>query len=245
MKPKDLTLIVPTKNEALNIHHFMASVPQSIKMIIVDASIDGTVDIIKKMNRENVCLIKDEGNIACARQLGAETAETDWLIFSDADVVFAGNYFGMLRGIHPGPPVAGLAGAKLSQRRYRVYYRLFSQWLRFCCAVGVPAASGSNMLVRRRALMEVGGFDRRLTCNEDTDLFWRLHRSGYPVMYEPRLKVFEFDHRRLDRGLGRKTFHSLLRCALLVCGFRSVLRSTDWGYWQNRLDNSLKVDLPN
>jgi GT2 family glycosyltransferase len=245
MKREELTLIVPTKNEALNIRRFMASVPESVATIIVDASTDGTDDVIENMNRKKVRIIKDEGNIAGARQLAAEAAATEWLIFSDADVIFAEDYFEVLRRIHPGPCVAGLAGAKLSRRRYRLYYRFFSQWLRFCCAVGVPAASGSNMLVRRSALMAVGGFDRRLTCNEDTDLFWRLHRSGYPVMYEHRLKVFEFDHRRLDRGLGRKTLHSLLRCALLVCGCRSVLRGSDWGYWRNRLDHSPKVDLPN
>jgi hypothetical protein len=149
----------------------------------------------------------------------------------------------MLRQIHPRPSVGGLAGAKLSRCRYRTYYRIFSQWLRFCCAVGVPAASGSNMLVRRSALREVGGFDQRLSCNEDTDLIWRLHRNGYRTVYECRLNVFEFDHRRLDRGLGRKTLHSLLRCALLVCGCRSVLRGNDWGYWANNIDDSMKTEL--
>jgi glycosyltransferase involved in cell wall biosynthesis len=64
---KELTLIVPTKNEAFNIRRFMASIPESVTTIIVDASTDGTDEIIEKMNRKKVHIIKDEGNIASAR----------------------------------------------------------------------------------------------------------------------------------------------------------------------------------
>lgn len=61
-----------------------------------------------------------------------------------------------------------------------------------------------------------------------------LQMNGYRIDYDPRLKVYEFDHRRLDRGILRKTFHSLSRCALLLCGLKSLLRGNDWGYWGSK-----------
>lgn len=230
----EITLIVPTKNEAHNVGRFLESIPTDIRIIIVDASSDGTGDIIRQTGRKSVRVLHDGGNIAVARQLAAENARTEWLLFSDADVLFAEGYFAALREIQPGPDHGGLVGAKLSRDRHRWYYCLFSMWLRLFCAMGIPAASGSNMLVRREALLRAGGFDRRLSCNEDSELMWRIHRHGYRIDYVGTLKVYEFDHRRLDDGVLRKTAHSLLRCALLFCGLlHGALRNHDWGYWRN------------
>ncbi len=234
MNLKHLTLIVPTKNEAQNIGAFLDSVPEEIQIIVVDDSTDHTCEIIRKKRRKAVQIIRDPGNIAAARQLAADHARTKWLLFSDADVMFAKNYFKTLRYISLREHQGGLVGAKLSRGRYRFYYRCFSKWLWLCCTLGLPGASGSNMLVCRRALMEVGGFDRRLSCNEDTELIWRLQKQGYEVDYSGKLKVFEFDHRRLDGGVLKKVTHSLVRCLLLLCGLKSVLRKDDWGYWRSK-----------
>jgi glycosyltransferase involved in cell wall biosynthesis len=230
----DLTLIVPTKNEAHNIRRFLNTIPRQVPVLIVDASSDGTEAIIRRLGRKKVHLLRDGGNIATARQLGAEKARTEWLLFTDADMLFAEDYFECLAGLRPEPRWGGIAGAKLSQDRHRAYFKLFSLGMRICCTLGLPAASGSNMLVRRRALLESGGFDLNLSCNEDSELMWRIHRHGYRVVYASGLKVFEFDHRRLDGGVARKTIHTLARCLLLFFDLMpAALRKHDWGYWRN------------
>ena len=89
----DLTLIVPTKNEAHNIHRFLEAIPPEVPILIVDASSDGTDDIIRRQDRHRIRMLRDGGNIAAARQLGAERAQTEWLLFTDADVIFADDYF--------------------------------------------------------------------------------------------------------------------------------------------------------
>jgi glycosyltransferase involved in cell wall biosynthesis len=38
MLPADITLILPTRDEARNIRQFLASVPAQIRLIVVDAS---------------------------------------------------------------------------------------------------------------------------------------------------------------------------------------------------------------
>ncbi|MBI5063686.1 MAG: glycosyltransferase [Desulfatitalea sp.] len=230
----DLTLIVPTKNEAHSIHRFLETIPADLRVVFVDASTDGTDAIIRRLGRRRIHILRDDGNIAAARQLGAERAQTEWLLFTDADVLFAADYFSTLASLQPEAHWGGIVGAKLSRRRHRSYYRLFSLGMQLCCALGVPAASGSNMLVRRRTLQAAGGFDRRLSCNEDSELMWRIRRQGCRVVYASTLQVFEFDHRRLDTGAVRKTAHSLLRCTLLFFDLlHDTLRTHDWGYWGN------------
>ena len=112
------------------------------------------------------------------------------------------------------------------------YYRTFVWGQRLLHSVGIPAATGSNLLIRRDALFDVGGFDRTLSCNEDTEVVWRIHRRGFRVDFAPDLAVFETDHRRLRRGALAKTMHSLTRCLLLYLDLMpSRWRTGDWKYW--------------
>ena len=50
----------------------------------------------------------------------------------------------------------------------------------------VPTAA---LVVRRRALEALGGFDEALTVGEDVDFVWRLVTAGWTVRYEPRATV--------------------------------------------------------
>src|SRR5262249_9430006 len=153
-----------------------------------------------------------EGNVAAARQAGAEAAHTPWLVYTDADVVFAPDYFERLIRYAPD---GALYGPKLSRDAFTGYYRWFARGQRLLPWLGVPGASGSNLVVRRQALCAVGGFDRHLICTEDSELAWRLKRRGFGVAWAGDLVVYARDHRRLRRGVGRKLAHSTLRGTLL------------------------------
>jgi GT2 family glycosyltransferase len=91
------------------------------------------------------------------------------------------------------------------------------------------------MALTRAAFEALGGFRLDLRCNEDTELFLRAGRRGLRVRYDPALVVWATDHRRLRRGLVRKSAHSLVRNALLywVCKRPALPRllEHDWGYW--------------
>jgi len=51
----------------------------------------------------------------------------------------------------------------------------------------VPALCGASVLLRRRMLEEIGGFDTRYFMYfEDVDLSWRAPRAGWRVVYTPR-----------------------------------------------------------
>ena len=231
MRIADVTIVVPARNEAENIGPFLDSIPWSIPVIVVDESDDATPRIVTARRPHDTRVIRGHGGIAACRQLGAELASTPWVLFTDADVEFHADYF---ERIAAGAPADVIYGVKLSTGEYARYYRAFAWAQRLSHAVGIPAASGSNMLVRRETLLACGGFDEQLSCNEDSELVWRIRADGGSVRLDPRLIVWARDHRRLRRGVFRKTAHSVLRCAFLRSGLLpEPLRRHDWGYWSD------------
>ncbi|WP_201091586.1 glycosyltransferase family A protein [Thiocystis minor] len=80
-------------------------------------------------------MLREPGNVTEARQRGAEVVRTDWLLFSDADVVFAPDYFVALARLHE---TTVDYGPKLSRDRYRAYYRGFALGQSLCQTCGIP-----------------------------------------------------------------------------------------------------------
>ena len=69
--------------------------------------------------------------------------------------------------------------------------------------------AGANMAFRRDILQQIGGFDEALDTGAplpgggDLDIFYRVIRAGYPLVYEPRYLVFH-QHRRDVEALRRQ-----------------------------------------
>jgi GT2 family glycosyltransferase len=225
----DLTVIVPTRNEARNMSMFLASVPDQVQLIVADSSTDHTPELVETLRPHNLTVIRQQCSVTQARQLGARAAHTRWLLFSDADVSFARDYFHRLAAY---TDYEAVYGPKLSRDHYAHYYRLIGWGQGAAHALGIPAVSGSNLLVRQDVFWDAGGFDLELACNEDSELGWRLKRRGFRVGFAPDLIVYARDHRRLHRGMVRKTLHSFVRCTLLYLNMMpAAWRSRDWGYW--------------
>ncbi|MFN8465012.1 MAG: glycosyltransferase [Caldilineaceae bacterium] len=229
MDLRELTVVVPTKNEAHNIGRFLASLPPQVQLIVVDDSSDDTAAQVTALRPSLSRVIRSTGTIARARHIGARAATTPWLLFTDADVAFAADYFDRLREINNCDAVYG---PKLSQDKHTHHYSLLSTGQQLLARTGIAAASGSNLVVKRLAWQAVGGFDTQLTCNEDSEFGWRLARSGYHIVFSPRLVVYAFDHRRLQKGVVRKSTHTIARCTLMYLNLMPRRwRYKDWGYW--------------
>lgn len=235
MRLSDLTVILPTRNEAFNIRAFLASLPDALQLVVVDASHDETRQLIRAIRPDNTLIIESTCNVVQARQLGAEAAHTPWMLFTDADVIFSLTYFGELSRLDVSDERLGLIyGAKKACDRFIAYHRWFTRGQHIFARLGIPAATGSNLIIQRRAFCEVGGFDLRLTCNEDSEIAWRVKRRGYRTLFAPGLVVYARDHRRLERGVWRKVMHSSLRCFLLYFNLLpSRWLGRDWGYWSS------------
>jgi glycosyltransferase involved in cell wall biosynthesis len=228
-----ITIVVPTKNEYSNIPGLLESLPPELQLIVLDDSSDGTDELVEELRPDNTRLVHFEGGVAHKRQVGAELAETEWVLFTDADVVFPPSYFDAL----PEHLEAdGFFGPKLSAGGHEAYYRVFSAGQALFSRLGFPAGSGSNMGMRTEALKDIGGFDLDLPCNEDTDVLFRLKQHGYELKWVPELGVLNTDHRRLRRGAAWRVCHSLVRSTLLYISlyfpFSRRWLYSSWGYWK-------------
>lgn len=76
------------------------------------------------------------------------------------------------------------------------------------CGAGSFGA-GCNMAFRREVLLKIGGFDEALDTGAplpgggDLDIFYRVIRAGYPLVYEPQYLVYH-QHRREYAKLRRQ-----------------------------------------
>lgn len=229
MNLNELSIIVPTRNEAKNISRLLQSIPSDVNLILIDASEDETGEIACRMRPEKTQIYKSSFHIAAARHLGAQLAHTSWFLFTDADINFSEDYFIKLQSL---PALDACYGPKLSKDEFVSYYGWVAIWQSIADGYRIPAVSGSNFIVRRDAYFSCGGFDPELLVNEDSELGWRIARRGFKIKYIPELIVYAHDHRRLYQGSFRKTIHSLLRCSLLYFNLMPRRwRSSDWGYW--------------
>jgi len=243
MNLTDLSIIVPTRNEARNIARLVDSIPADVTLILVDAGEDETGEIACKMRPGRTLVHKSPERISAARHIGAQLAHTPWLLFSDADIHFSEDYFKVIQAL---PVLDACYGPKLSKDEFVSYYRQIAKWQSVADACRIPAVSGSNFIIRRDVYFSCGGFDPVLLVNEDSELGWRLSRQGFKIKYMPNLAVYAHDHRRLYQGSIYKTIHSVLRCSLLYLNLMPRRwRSSDWGYWnhsfpQNRVGHQHK-----
>jgi len=79
----------------------------------------------------------------------------------------------------------------------------------FDCEREVDLATTSSMIIRRPALEKIGGFDENFYFNHaDGDLFIRLKKSGYRIIYNPRMRAVHFNRMGPSRHafiIGRDT----------------------------------------
>jgi glycosyl transferase family 2 len=130
-----------------------------------------------------------------ARNVGAEHATRDWVLFLDADCR-AGP--GLIESYFEQPiatDVGALAGEVLAATdgtslaaRYGAARNFLGQSAHLSHSY-LPRAVAANLLVRRRAFEQVGGFYEGVRAAEDTDFSWRLQRAGWVLEARPRARV--------------------------------------------------------
>ena len=189
----DVSVVVPTRDRSRILETTLRSVQRQrnvrIEVIVVDdASSDQTPEVLASVHDARFRMLRNPipAGPGEARNRGASEARGEWLAFLDDDDlwaptklarqietatdvgsewVYAGsvNVDDRLRVIHGRPPPEpGIVMATLPRSN------------------AIPGG-GSNVVVRRRAFAEVGGFDERFSPCEDWELWIRLMRFGPPA----------------------------------------------------------------
>jgi hypothetical protein len=150
-----------------------------------------------------------ERSPARARNAGAEGAGNDWILFLDADCWapqgLLDAYFsepvaddvGALAG-----EVLPASGARTLAARYASARSFLGQQAHLAHPYR-PRAVAANLLVRRAAFEQLGGFYEGLRAAEDTDFSWRLQAAGWRLELRPDAAV-EHRYRTTLRELRRQ-----------------------------------------
>lgn len=132
---------------------------------------------------------------AFARNRGAEHADSEWLLFLDADTDPVPALLAAYFEPAPGPATAVLAGAisdaAPAQAQLVARYAAAREHLGGRTTLDRPwsYAQSANCAVLRRAFEQVGGFAERARAGEDADLCFRMAAAGWELEERPNAVV--------------------------------------------------------
>ena len=231
MNAPSVAVIIPARNEAPVIDACLRSVaaqgwPQGrLEVIVID---DGSTDDTGARARAaGATVLRTDGvGPARGRNLALARARADYCLLTDADCELGTGFLAALvDGLHAaGPGFAGAGGRQQGPAGAPLYARRVQRFLEAAGFVSDYAHTGRRAtetshnpsccaLLRRAAVLEVGGFREDLWPCEDLDLDLRLRRCGYRLVYLPAAVVHH--HRpetptafaRMMRNYGRGHAH--------------------------------------
>ncbi len=224
-----LTVAICTKDRTDNLERCLNSLLQleqsTLEILVVDnaPSDSQTKDLVSELiNVRYTCEPKPGLDFARNRAINEAKGET--IAFIDDDVVVDRNWLaGISEAWQENPDAAAFTGlvlpyeleteAQIIFERGGGFRRGFDK-IRYGkvlpgnplypCGAGIFGA-GCNMAFRRQVLLELGGFDEALDTGAtlpgggDLDMFYRVIRAGYPLVYEPQYLVFHQHRQDLNK----------------------------------------------
>ena len=201
------TLVIPTRDRPTLVEGAIRSVlagsvvPDEIVIVDQSPACAGAIEAIAATSDTSIRHVHSRTvGVSRARNLGAEAASHDVVLFIDDDVYVAAPWCRAIRealaqvpgGVITGPVVeaeperpGGFAPSTTSATERRVHDR----------PSDVDVLSTASCAMRRTTFVDIGGFDARLgpgtrfPAAEDNDLAHRLLSAGAPIVFEPGVIV--------------------------------------------------------
>jgi glycosyltransferase involved in cell wall biosynthesis len=201
---------------------------RSVQVLVVDnGSTDDTPATVSSFADARY-ILEPRAGLNFARNAALQAATGDLLAYLDDDVVVDSNWLnGLAEAWLSRPDAGGFTGLALPYRLDTEAQVLFEQRGGFgrgfrrlefrsesysnpLFPVGAGSVgAGCNMAFDRRLLLDLGGFDEALDTGAplpgggDLDIFYRVLRSGRPMVYEPAYAVYH-EHRETMEELKRQ-----------------------------------------
>jgi lipopolysaccharide/colanic/teichoic acid biosynthesis glycosyltransferase/glycosyltransferase involved in cell wall biosynthesis len=210
-----ISVIVPAYNAEATLNECLAALENQTldrhryEIIVVDdGSTDRTAEIAQ---RWEVRLIQQtNAGPAMARNQGAQAAQGELLLFTDADCAPAFDWIEQMAAPFSNPKVMGAKGtyrthqkhlvSRFVQLEYEGKYDRMTQWDRIDFVDTYSAA------YRRSVFLANGGFDTSFSTAsvEDQEFSFRLARKGYRLIFIPEAVVYHHHDATLGEYWRRK-----------------------------------------
>jgi glycosyltransferase involved in cell wall biosynthesis len=186
-----ISVVVIGRNEGQRLARCLESIrlirgfdDESIQIIYVDsASKDGSPELASTYGAEVIIVHAERPTAALGRNAGWRVAKSEFVLFLDGDTVLHPDFvkaasepmlqdasivavWGHRREIHP---------------EVSIYNRILD--LDWVYAPGIAEFCGGDVLMRRRALEQVGGYDNELIAGEEPEMCRRMRARGYRILH--------------------------------------------------------------
>ena len=215
------SVIIPTIGRPAQLASALASLaacrPCADEIVIVDQS-QGTETgrVIEQFTANGARRIRCDGRgIGLAINAGLRAASYDFVLITNDDCTVAGDWVAVAIQELAHHHLSIVTGSVLPVGDSRFVPSLKQQPLPgdYTGSVDDGALYGANMAASRTELLDIGGFDERITPSaEDNDLCYRWLKSGRSLFYQPAMLIWHRDwrtpaelrilHRRYGEGQG-------------------------------------------
>lgn len=211
----NLSFVIPALNEEAHIGGVLDSIIRQVnglvryEIIVVDnGSEDRTIEIAEEKGGN--CIHAPDCSISSLRNLGVLEANSDILVFLDADV-----YLGEDWGVRIGPVIERLRSQPhiITGSLYGISEE--NNWIeRIWFAPRTSQRetkyiNGGHLIIHRNEFSRVGGFDPELETGEDYEFCVRARRMGARIENYPELKVVHAGYpKSIVRFFNRERWHA-------------------------------------
>jgi len=199
------SVIIPAYNARNTIEKCMLaltnqSIPKENYEVIVidDGSTDNTSDIVKRFPVRYI--YQSNKGPATARNTGAKEAKGEIILFTDSDCIPGKNWIEEMAKPFENPKVMAVKGAyKTEQKTLTARFAQIEFEERFNMlkkAESIDMVDTYSAGYRKSVFFSLRGFDPSFPAanNEDTELSYKMSRSGYKMVFNPDAIVYHLNH---------------------------------------------------
>ncbi|MGP0001648.1 MAG: glycosyltransferase family 2 protein [Acetobacteraceae bacterium] len=192
----NLSVVIPAYREDVYLNRLLSCLSQpgnSADRVVVAVGPDSsrTRALCQKHPSLDVVTVQTSLGVATARNTGARSTDSFWLLFLDADVMIPENFVARLVSAAEDTSLDLVTTSFLAvdgSRTVNYLGTLLSRYFWTFRNTHRPALNGGCILVRRDVFTDIGGFNEKLRYGEDHDLARRCVSAGYrfTILDEPR-----------------------------------------------------------
>lgn len=250
---KYISIILPTYNRGYCIERAIDSILQQVYpywelLVVDDGSTDHTEEIVMKISQSDarVRYYRQPVNkgVAAARNEGIRQARYEYIAFQDSDDVWKKDKLKKQMRMFEEQPELGLvycayegtkrdgtmvrvpsAAMAIEELQGRMYPLLLKQNV-----IGAP-----TVIVRRECLAGSGGFDDKLTCLEDWELFLRIAKEYAVGFVNEALVIADIHEGGVSSGVGGYFY---TRCKMIIDHKKALM---EYGMFENMVEQMLMM----